>query len=264
MAVIPVVSSVQPTVVADDRLVTITGSYLSLPDIETTLLIGGERIEPLRTVSLAVSQVAGGTPDAVSFEVPMSLAAGSYPLELEFSDGEELLMVSAGEITVEAVLPRPNPISVLHGASFQETIAPCGIASLFGANLTMQSAESASDLPLPTKLASTSVTLDGVAAPLFFVSSGQVNFQVPCEITGVQSLQVKTTADEAELDSELLELGVSEVAPGLFTWPDGETAIAQDFGSDGKSFFVLDPSKPEAFAAPDRSLAILVHEITIS
>ena len=96
MAVIPVVSSVQPTVVADDRLVTITGSYLSLPDIETTLLIGGERIEPLRTVSLAVSQVAGGTPDAVSFEVPMSLAAGSYPLELEFSDGEELLMVSAG------------------------------------------------------------------------------------------------------------------------------------------------------------------------
>ena len=125
-----------------------------------------------------------------------------------------------------------------------------GIASLFGENLTMQSEEGASSLPLPTTLANTSLTIGEESAPLFFVSSGQVNFQVPCEVSGTQSLRVRTTTDEATLESQLMELEVSDLAPGMFTWPDGETAIALDFGPDGKSFFILDPSKPEAFASP--------------
>ena len=77
-----------------------------------------------------------------------------------------------------------------------------------------------------------------------------MNFQMPCEVSGTQSLQVKTTVDDVELQSQLLELEISDVAPGMFTWPDGQTAIAQDFGPDGKSFFILDSRKPEAFASP--------------
>ena len=52
------------------------------------------------------------------------------------------------------------------------------IVSIFGKNLAA-SAETASTFPLPTLLAGTSVTVSGVAAPLFYVSPGQINLQMP-------------------------------------------------------------------------------------
>ena len=57
------------------------------------------------------------------------------------------------------------------------------ISSLFGENLSSQ-AMLATSLTLPLTLGGASVTLNGIAAPLFYTSSGQINFFVPYELTG--------------------------------------------------------------------------------
>ena len=75
-------------------------------------------------------------------------------------------------------------------------VSPGAIGALFGEQLAFSLAQ-ASAIPLTTELAGTKVrwsNLDGSSAfesPLFFVSSGQINLQVPYELTaGQKKLQV--------------------------------------------------------------------------
>jgi hypothetical protein len=56
--------------------------------------------------------------------------------------------------------------------------APGEIASIFGTNLAFMTL-SAAGVPLRAMLGGTSVQVNGVAAPLFYVSPNQINFQVP-------------------------------------------------------------------------------------
>lgn len=60
---------------------------------------------------------------------------------------------------------------------------PGSLFSLFGTDLASSQAL-ATTLPLPTSLADTTVTINGYAAPLLYVSPTQVNLQVPWEVSG--------------------------------------------------------------------------------
>lgn len=70
--------------------------------------------------------------------------------------------------------------SALNGASFNlsQTIIPGSLISLFGQGLASATAQ-ASAIPLPVSLGGVSITIDGIPAPVLFVSSTQVNLQVP-------------------------------------------------------------------------------------
>src|SRR3954464_12765157 len=84
-----------------------------------------------------------------------------------------------------ALFAQPAITSVVNGASFESGVVRGSIGSIFGSNLA-QSTESAKRLPLPTTLAGTPVLVGGLEweAPLYFVSSGQINFQLPFEALG--------------------------------------------------------------------------------
>jgi uncharacterized protein (TIGR03437 family) len=73
----------------------------------------------------------------------------------------------------------PVVSSVVDAASYEPTLGASGaIATIFGTNLAA-AAVTAQTLPLPRSLGGTSVTWNGVAAPIFYVSPTQINFQVP-------------------------------------------------------------------------------------
>src|SRR5207244_3485088 len=76
-------------------------------------------------------------------------------------------------------------VASVSAASFAAggSLAPESIATAFGVNLATDT-QTASSLPLPTQLAGVSLKLRDRAgaerlAPLFFVSPGQINYQVP-------------------------------------------------------------------------------------
>ncbi|HWQ34360.1 MAG TPA: DUF5666 domain-containing protein [Blastocatellia bacterium] len=89
-------------------------------------------------------------------------------------------------------------------ADYSPRLAAGAIAAAFGAEMASGTA-AASGLPLPTKLLGTRVLVNGIAAPLFFVSPGQINYQIP---EGVQagSVEVVIERDGAARSRETISL----------------------------------------------------------
>jgi len=110
--------------------------------------------------------------------------------------------------------PQLPPSPVVNGASFRiGGAAPGGIVSLFGSNLS-QVVEAASTTPLPDQLNFTSVWINGGAAPLYFVSPGQINLQIPAELgPGAYNIQVGNSI----YGSATATITVARSSPGIFT-----------------------------------------------
>ena len=80
---------------------------------------------------------------------------------------------------------QPAEFLVVNAASYGNAIAPDSLATIFGSNLAPATASATLDAngQLPTELASIRVEFNGVAAPLFYVSPGQINLVVPGGLT---------------------------------------------------------------------------------
>jgi uncharacterized protein (TIGR03437 family) len=118
--------------------------------------------------------------------------------------------------------PTLNTDGVVNGASFTPApdnfVAPNGIISIFGVDLSLQTRQvSDSDLVrgrLPLALGGVQVRIGQVLAPLYFVSPGQINAQVPSELpAGDWPL---TVARENLGSNGVAIVRVRKTAPGLF------------------------------------------------
>jgi uncharacterized protein (TIGR03437 family) len=114
-----------------------------------------------------------------------------------------------------------------HAASFTTSLAKETIASAFGNGLATGIAQAAA-VPLPTTLGGTSLKVRDSAgverlAPLFFVSPGQVNYQIPPDTAPGLATVVITSGDGI---ASIGQMAISPVAPGLFTANSGGTGVA--------------------------------------
>jgi len=121
---------------------------------------------------------------------------------------------AGGMITVT-----PRVVTSVSAASYDTSgLASDSIAAAFGANLATVT-QVAGILPLPTEIAGTRVKVRDSAgierlAPLFFVSAGQVNYQVPPgTATGMATVQIVTGTETVGQG----EVPISATSPGIFT-----------------------------------------------
>ena len=70
-------------------------------------------------------------------------------------------------------------------------------------------------VPLPTTLSGVSVTINGIPAPLFFVSPLQINAQVPFAATGTSAVVVVTNGGTA---SNAVTVPLGPTSPGVFSF----------------------------------------------
>ena len=114
---------------------------------------------------------------------------------------------------------------ILNAASFTQgqPVAPGELISLFGSGLAARLAQGDS-LPLSTTVDDVFVTINGVRAPLYFVSPNQINAQVPWEvgISGTATIIV----NRGGVASAPAAVPLAVAAPGLFLLPGGTQAIA--------------------------------------
>jgi uncharacterized protein (TIGR03437 family) len=113
--------------------------------------------------------------------------------------------------------PQVFPGGVVNAAGFAPApapVAPGSIAALFGNNLAAATS-AAGALPLPTKLGEVQVFLNDTAAPLLFVSPGQINLQIPWQLSG--SSQVSARVVVNDVPSNTITVNVAAAAPGCFT-----------------------------------------------
>jgi uncharacterized protein (TIGR03437 family) len=81
-----------------------------------------------------------------------------------------------------------------------------------------------------TNLGGTSVIIGGIEAPLYYVSPGQINAQVPFELTAGQPYEVIVNANGALTTPQTIQSGT--VSPGIAEYPSGY-AIAQHAATFG-------------------------------
>ncbi len=94
-------------------------------------------------------------------------------------DLANLLVSFSGSAHVIASDPGAAVVSAASGMA--ASTPPGSIFSIYGSGLATGAAQ-ATKVPLPTILRSTGVTVNGEAAPLFYVSDGQINAQMPLDI----------------------------------------------------------------------------------
>ena len=124
--------------------------------------------------------------------------------------------------------------------SIQPLLARGGIGSIFGSNLAGGIA-GASDTPLPTELAGVRVEINGILAPLFFVSPSQFNFQMPFEAPPSGPVEVRVIRDGEPSLSVTATL--SEYAPAVFINPNTGEPIIQRH-PDGALITAANPAQP--------------------
>ncbi len=166
-------------------------------------------------------------------------ARDQLPGYTEFSvptiaDGKVFAATESGvAIYGESTPELPSIAAVANAASYSvDAISPGSLISLFGSNMSGSNlapiSGSASAIPLPMSIEDTSVTINGVPAPLLYVSPKQINVQTPWEIPSGSATVVVRTRGAL---SAPVKITVQRAAPGLFTGGGGNAAALNADGS---------------------------------
>ena len=184
----------------------------------------------------------------------MCRGSSGYPDTYLLSGDKTIL--DGSQFFVSQMLGPSHIAAVANAAGFDIAgpVAPGSIVAIFGAELAKGVAQ-ASQLPLPTSLLETRVSVGDTDIPLYYVSPNQINAQMPFELQTSES-EVRVCVDDSCGDPKAVSIVAT--SPGLFTWPDGETAIAQDFGPTAKDWFLLDPGNVDSYALPGDFLVFYV------
>ena len=156
-----------------------------------------------------------------------------------------LILASGLTFTAMAQTPIFSAGSVVNGASLRsEPIAPRELVSIFGTNLGPASPIVAGAPPLPTVLGGFSVLVNGVAAPLFFVSASEINFEVPVDLSGTTAtLQVTGMVNGLPVQSAIVSIPAAATAPGLFTLSNAGIGLGV-FLNSGYTVTATNPAHP--------------------
>ena len=229
------------------------------------------RIEPASRGLLFVSPSSGITPLTVSVGINESVLYRSDPgagfFLVYFSTVDQSpSSETAAPVNLAPTITAPVIGSILNAATFQATIAPGTVVSIFGKNLAPPREATSYDAgglypttlgfgtlpPGAGNMGNTTVTFNGIAAPLLYVSPNQVNVLVPYGLAGQKTANVVVT--RYTLTSNSLVVPLTETAPGIFTATQngsGQGAILNTTDRTGPSYNNV--SNP----APKGSLVII-------
>lgn len=151
----------------------------------------------------------------------LGAAAGNFALVI--TDPQAIFNVTGRAASV-------NPgQAVVNAASYLPNETPAGsVFSIFGSNLATGSGLPTAT-PLPTTLLTTSVTVNGEAAPLFYVSSSQINAQMPEDIQpGVATVVVKNGTATSNSAAVIVP---ATGTPGIIVYGDNRAVVVNQDGS---------------------------------
>jgi uncharacterized protein (TIGR03437 family) len=233
-----------------------TSATLNIPedvaiDVANNLLIAdsaNNRIRKVVVSSGVISTVAGITGNGFSGDGgPATQAELNFPWGVTTDATGDVYIGDRVNNRVRIVYesltgtPTLTANSTVNAASLsQGAIAPGMIVAISGANFAT-SVQSASTMPLPTVLGNTSVTFNGVAAPLFSVSASQIYAQAPFNLpAGVASIQVS----QGSVLSAAQTVNVAAASPGIFIVDRAISAAAVLHAADYSLVTSSSPARP--------------------
>jgi uncharacterized protein (TIGR03437 family) len=182
----------------------------------------------------------------LAVSVPLSFLTAPGALSFQVSKAQsqtppERRVIVAAQSQLNGV-----PSATVSAASFQQGASAEAIGAMFGTRLATQTGF-ATSFPLPTSLSGTSVLVNGIASPLFFVSAGQINYQINKELATGEIASVVTVAGDGAVSQGQIQI-LTE-APGIFTAnATGNGGPAAVWTQDGINFFPV--SNPDGSPRP--------------
>jgi len=231
------------SVASDNKLISVTCIVTAAPiagpssyaTVQMTSYPGG----PTAAAQVNLTNLATTT----TLQASSATSSASFLTAAVSSSNTLLLMASPGTMaaglytaTVTIASNAANNAQVVIPVEF--TVAPAGIPSIFMGGIVnaasgtpenvssgdvvsiygMQFAVSGTlatnaSTPLATTLGGTQVLVNGTAVPLYFVSPGQINFQIPYGLTAGQLAAIQVVANG--MAGNLRSIGISNIAPRL-------------------------------------------------
>jgi uncharacterized protein (TIGR03437 family) len=161
------------------------------------------------------------------------IAFGYWRLGVENNGSDKTGVLNGFSITITGTpvgTPAIGANTIVSTASFQNgSVAPGDQVSIFGVNLGPPAGVRAPAGTLPTTLGGTTVTFDGTAAPLIYVSDKFVALQAPALTVSTTRVQVTSSSGT----SSAVTIPVVPVKPGIITYEAGGKGQAQAINQDG-------------------------------
>jgi len=237
-------------------------TYYGSFNISGTNLIEGDRVLDLSSVIFDASAASSSFAEVI----PASVTGGTYTnpgltnyafnssgsIRIGAGIGPYLSFNVAGKAqTLTGSGVYLNPMGVSNAASFAPFttgISPGEAIVLYGSGMATGNTNAPS-LPLTTNLGGTSVTINGIAAPLYYVQPTQIAALVPYGVTGpVAQIQVSNNGTT----SNTVTTFVRTTTPGVYTLPSGGVGAAAAEHANGT---VVSSNSP---AIPGETLEIYV------
>jgi uncharacterized protein (TIGR03437 family) len=111
----------------------------------------------------------------------------------------------------DAAVAPPRIEALVNAADMTLPVAPGGLVTVFGNNFSPVNVATR-EIPLPTALGESCLTVNGVALPMLFVSPGQINAQLPFNMGGRAVLVLRTPGGV----SDNFNFTVLPAAPSVF------------------------------------------------
>ncbi len=192
---------------------------------------------------LVVSAASGAAPATLAVSVnPINLAAGTYTETVRITAAGATGSPATVSVTlvVTGTQPAGSITAVANAATFKPGLATGTWMSIFGSNLsqstyTWQDGDFVNGL-LPTSLQGVSVTINGAAAYVEYISPTQINVLAPDD-AAVGPVQVQVTA--AQQNSNTLSVPKTQFAPAFFTLGGGAYVAARHL-----DYSVVSAAKP--------------------
>src|SRR5690349_19934188 len=139
----------------------------------------------------------------------------------------------------DAAVAAPSITQLVNAADQTSPVAPGGLITVFGSNLSPINLAT-NEIPLPTALADSCLSVNGVPVPMLFVSSSQINAQLPFNVDGNATMVLRTPGGIS--DNYLFS--ILPAAPSVFrTGTAGpETGLATVVRSENSQ--IVTPTNP--------------------
>lgn len=212
-----------------------------------------------RSLHIVISRDALLTPEELAFfevytrraedrgpmRLPASVPGTTYPWYAATRNRATLsAKISAQEVPTIAYG------GVVNAANFQgAAMGPSTVATLFGSGLA-NSPASAATVPLATTLNGVRVLVDGIPAPLFYVSPTQINFQLPDSLsttrTDPNDLAYMATirVERDGVTSNILYIEIRPTVLGVMSYGDNYAVATDAAGA------LIGPSNPAIAGSP--------------
>jgi uncharacterized protein (TIGR03437 family) len=204
-------------------------------------------------LSLAPSSGDQTTPLIVAVNI-QGMAAGTYIGNVQISAPGANGTPKDVPVTLTLTPPAPQITSngVQNNASYNRaltSVAPGSIAAIFGSALTNGQSclppncnpQFGSNGRLSTTMVGASVTVNGVAVPMFYARPDQLGIQIPTEL-GPGTADVRVTVDGRQ--GNIQSVTVDPTSPGIFTQTSDGIGAGAVTHADGSAVTAGNPARP--------------------